>query len=70
MLRIANISLKEGIRLRLPELWHELLLEYCKDETLPYEFEIERITRDKATKEICCICKGKEEMLRDIGGLY
>ena len=64
MLRITNINLKEGIRIRLPESWHDVLSVFCKDKSLPYEYEIERITRDRNDKEICCICKAKRQNSR------
>ena len=66
MLRITDISLVEGIRIRLPELWHEKLVAFCKDLSMPYEYEVERIVKNNTRNhEDLCICSG--ERLNQIG---
>lgn len=61
MLKINNIKLKEGIRIILPEEWHDKILEFSKKDACPYEFILEEIEKDKKTKETYYICKSEKK---------
>ena len=60
MLKLSN-DVTEGIRLVLPENWHEKILKYGKLECFPYEFIVEDIVKDKSTKEIYYLCKSEKK---------
>lgn len=61
MLKIDNIQIKEGMRITLPEEWHEKLLLFGKMENCPYEFVIEEEIKDKVSKEKYYVCKAEKK---------
>lgn len=61
MLKINNNKIKEGMRIVLPEEWHEKVLKFSKKETYPYEFILEEIEKDKETKETYYMCKAEKK---------
>lgn len=60
MIKLCN-SIKKGIRIRIPEEWHEKIVAFCNQSICPYEFEIEDIVKDKTTKETFYICKAEKK---------
>ena len=65
MLKIVNITLKEGITLRLPEPWHDKILSFSKKETCPYDFVVDEIVKDKDKKETYCVCRAEKKDCED-----
>lgn len=61
MLKINNNKLKEGMRIVLPEEWHDKVLAFSKKENCPYEFILGNIEKDKGTKETYYICKPEKK---------
>lgn len=61
MLKVTSNKIKEGIRIVLPEEWHDKVLSFAKKESFPYEFIVEEIEKDKATKETYYICKSEKK---------
>lgn len=61
MLKVNGSKIKEGIRIVLPEEWHDKILIFSKKETYPYEFILEEIEKDKETKETYYICKSEKK---------
>lgn len=59
MLKLKD-TLKKGVRIRLPEEWHEKILDFSKATNSPYEYVIEQIVKDKESKETFCICKAEK----------
>lgn len=61
MLKLNNDALKVGMRIVLPEDWHNEILEFSKSINYPYEFIIEEIVKDKDIKETYYICKADKK---------
>ena len=61
MLKISNGSLKIGMRISLPEEWHEKILQFSQEKDFPYEFFIEEIIKDKEKKEVYYICRSEKK---------
>lgn len=61
MLKLNSTKLKEGMRIVLPEEWHDKILAFSKKETCPYEFILDEIEKDKETKETYHICKSEKK---------
>ncbi len=61
MLKICKNRIKKGIRIRLPEAWHDIILSFSKKESCPYDFVVEDIIEDADKKEVYCICKADKK---------
>lgn len=57
----TNNNLKVSMRIVLPESWHDKVLCFGRLTNFPYEFTIEEIVKDKATKETYYICKSEKK---------
>ena len=61
MLKICSKRIKPGIRIRLPEAWHDIILSFSQKENCPYDFVVEEIIEDSNKKEKFCICKADKK---------
>ena len=61
MLKISPISKKRNLRIKLPEAWHEIILEFTSSAKFPYNFVLERIEENPLNHEIYYIFKSKKD---------
>lgn len=66
MLKISNIEPKVGLRVTLPEDWHEKVVSFGKVKTFAYDFEISQIVKDKATRTTYYICKPEKKEFKQL----
>lgn len=57
MQMLGNAELRVGLRVILPEEWHEKATTFGKLKSLSYEFEVEEIIKQKSNKETYYLCK-------------
>lgn len=61
MQKLSNSEIKPGLRIILPEDWHEKAVNFGRLKNLSYEFEVEEIVKSKSNKETYHICKPREK---------
>lgn len=56
MLKLSNVELNPGLRVILPEEWHEKVMSFGNLDSCPYEFVLEEVIKQKSNKETYYIC--------------
>ena len=60
MLKVICNQPQIGTRIVLSEEWHEKVLDFCKITTFPNEFFIDKIIKDKTSKQTYYLCKSSK----------
>lgn len=60
MLKLSVIPIKEGVRINIPEVWHDKLVNLGKVANCPYEFFLSQIHKDSSSKQKYYICEGEK----------
>lgn len=61
MLKLSYEEIKPGMRIILPETWHEKLIEFGNLTSCDYEFKVKDVIKHKTNKETYYLCKPEKK---------
>lgn len=63
MFKLGPLTINNNLRIKLPEPWHEKILEFTSSAQFPYNFILERIERNSLNDEVYYIFKSKKDRI-------